>query len=149
MTYDFPLYCCPWIVNPSFSHPPLLRLDCKSKLQSVEHHRCAHLGSRVPWADSARMSPFVLIKKLSDRHSMPRFLGTAHFVCWLSAYFICTPLPGAMGMGKVHRSPQGCGYFLVSSKLLSVIHRQAAALHPLKQTDQGSLNGGRNLVFDL
>ena len=52
-------------------------------------------------------------------------------------------------MGKVDRSPQGCSYLLVSSKLLSVVRRQAAALHPPKQTNQSSLNGGRSLVFDL
>ena len=52
-------------------------------------------------------------------------------------------------MGKVHRSPQGGGYLPVPGKLLSVVRRQAAALHSLKQTDQGSLNGGCSLVFDL
>ena len=52
-------------------------------------------------------------------------------------------------MGKVDRSPQGCSYLLVSSKLLSVVRRQVAALHPPKQTNQGILNGGRSLVFDL
>lgn len=52
-------------------------------------------------------------------------------------------------MGKVHRDPQGSGYLLVSRKLLSVVRRQAAALHPLEHTDQGSLNSGRSFVFDL
>ena len=52
-------------------------------------------------------------------------------------------------MGEVHRNPQDGGYFLVSRKLLSVVYRQAAALHPLKQTDQGSLDSGRRLVLYL
>ena len=80
---------------------------------------------------------------------MPRFLGTAHFVRWSSTYFIRTTLPGAMRAGEVHRDPQGSGYFLVSRKLLSVVCRQAAALHPLEQTDQGGLNSSRRLVLYL
>ena len=52
-------------------------------------------------------------------------------------------------MGEVHRDHQGSGYFLVSRKLLSVVCRQAAALHPLEQTDQGSLDSGRRLVLYL
>ena len=52
-------------------------------------------------------------------------------------------------MGEVHRNPQGSGYFLVSRKLLSVVRRQAAALHPLEQADQGSLDSGCRLVLYL
>ena len=52
-------------------------------------------------------------------------------------------------MSEVHRNPQGGGYFLVSRKLLSVVRRQAAALHPLEQADQSSLDSGRSFVFDL
>ena len=52
-------------------------------------------------------------------------------------------------MSEVHRNPQGGGYFLVSRKLLSVVRRQAATLHPLEQTDQGSLNSSRSLVLYL
>ena len=63
--------------------------------------------------------------------------------------FIRTTFSGAVGMGKVHRSPQGCGYFLVLRKLLSVVRRQATALHPLEQADQGSLDRSRRLVLYL
>ena len=52
-------------------------------------------------------------------------------------------------MSEVHRNPQGGGYFLVSRKLLSVVRRQAAALHPLEQMDQGNLNSSRSLVLYL
>ena len=52
-------------------------------------------------------------------------------------------------MGEVHRDPQGSGYFLVSRKLLSVVRRQGAALHPLEQMDQGNLNSSRSLVLYL
>ena len=52
-------------------------------------------------------------------------------------------------MGEVYRDPQGGRYFLVSRKLLSIVRRQAATLHTLEQTDQGSLNSGRSLVLYL
>ena len=42
---------------------------CSGVLQSAEHRRSEPPGNRSPWAKSARMSPFVLIKKPSDWHS--------------------------------------------------------------------------------
>ncbi len=62
---------------------------------------------------------------------------------------VCTPLPGGVGMGKVHRSPQGGGYLPVPGKLLATVRRQAAALQPIRQTDQGNLNSSRSLVLYL
>ena len=86
----------------------------------------------------------IVVPNLSEVDSLGQILANESV-----RVFIRTTLPGAVGMGEVHRDPQGSGYFLVSRKLLSVVCRQTAALHPLGQTDQVGLNSSRRLVLYL
>ena len=126
----------------------LSALDCQSK-SNREIEKGLPRGTKAETLSGTLVQAFYNPQNIIVSHTPEIESPGQIFANESVRILVCTPLPGTVGMGKVHRSPQGGGYLPVPGKLLAIVRRQAAALQSIEQTDQGNLNSSRSPVLYL